>query len=99
MNFYRRSAWSGSMKPSTSSSVPKYVAALRSTWSESRDGAERHLAHNHFSERPPRSEPPERELDGSPAEWSGVYQDVHEALEDDIWIVGRVTMAEMTKAR
>lgn len=34
--------------------------------------------------------------DGNRAEWSGVYQEVHEALESDAWIVGRVTMAEMT---
>lgn len=36
--------------------------------------------------------------DGSRAEWSGVYQKVHEVLDGDGWIVGRVTMAEMTKA-
>lgn len=36
--------------------------------------------------------------DGSRAEWSGVYQDVHERLDGDAWIVGRITMAEMTAA-
>jgi riboflavin biosynthesis pyrimidine reductase len=36
--------------------------------------------------------------DGSRAEWSSVYERVHRALEGDAWIVGRVTMAEMSKA-
>jgi riboflavin biosynthesis pyrimidine reductase len=36
--------------------------------------------------------------DGGRAQWSGVYQKVHEALEGDAWLVGRATMAEMTKA-
>lgn len=37
--------------------------------------------------------------DGGRGQWSSVYQRLHEALEGDAWIVGRVTMAEMTKAR
>ncbi|TPK82996.1 RibD family protein [Mesorhizobium sp. B2-4-17] len=36
--------------------------------------------------------------DGTRAEWSGVYEQVHGDLEGDAWIVGRVTMAEMSKA-
>lgn len=36
--------------------------------------------------------------DGTRAQWSTAYQQVHEALEGDAWMVGRVTMAEMTKA-
>ncbi|QKC82674.1 RibD family protein [Mesorhizobium sp. NZP2077] len=36
--------------------------------------------------------------DGTRAEWSGLYEQIHEDLEGDAWIVGRVTMAEMTKA-
>ena len=36
--------------------------------------------------------------DGTRKEWSGAYEAMHEALEGDGWIVGRVTMAEMTKA-
>jgi len=36
--------------------------------------------------------------DGSRAEWSKIYERIHEALKGDAWIVGRVTMAEMTKA-
>jgi riboflavin biosynthesis pyrimidine reductase len=35
--------------------------------------------------------------DGSRADWSALYAKVHDALEGDAWIVGRVTMAEMTK--
>jgi riboflavin biosynthesis pyrimidine reductase len=36
--------------------------------------------------------------DGNRAQWSRVYETLHKALEGDAWIVGRVTMAEMTKA-
>lgn len=36
--------------------------------------------------------------DGTRSQWSAAYQQVHEALQGDAWIVGRVTMAEMTKA-
>ncbi|MBZ9743592.1 RibD family protein [Mesorhizobium sp. CO1-1-4] len=36
--------------------------------------------------------------DGSRAEWSGLYEQIHDDLEGDAWIVGRVTMAEMSKA-
>ncbi|MBZ9906067.1 RibD family protein [Mesorhizobium sp. BR115XR7A] len=36
--------------------------------------------------------------DGSRAEWSGLYEKIHKDLEGDAWIVGRVTMAEMSKA-
>jgi riboflavin biosynthesis pyrimidine reductase len=36
--------------------------------------------------------------DGSRADWSSAYAKLHGALQGDAWIVGRVTMAEMTKA-
>lgn len=36
--------------------------------------------------------------DGTCADWSRVYDRVHEALDGDAWIVGRVTMAEISKA-
>ena len=36
--------------------------------------------------------------DGTRAEWSGLYEQIHGDLEGDGWIVGRVTMAEMSKA-
>jgi len=36
--------------------------------------------------------------DGSQAEWSNLYEQIHGDLEGDGWIVGRVTMAEMSKA-
>lgn len=36
--------------------------------------------------------------DGTRSQWSAVYQQVHETLGGEGWIVGRVTMAEMTKA-
>lgn len=36
--------------------------------------------------------------DGGPKEWSKVYEDLHGKLEGDAWLVGRVTMAEMSKA-
>ncbi|MBB3310175.1 riboflavin biosynthesis pyrimidine reductase [Rhizobium sp. BK196] len=35
--------------------------------------------------------------DGSRKEWSALYQQIHEELRGDAWIVGRVTMAEMAK--
>jgi riboflavin biosynthesis pyrimidine reductase len=36
--------------------------------------------------------------DGTRRDWSGQYEKVHAALEADAWLVGRVTMAEMSKA-
>jgi riboflavin biosynthesis pyrimidine reductase len=36
--------------------------------------------------------------DGDKKSWSSVYEKVHEALKGDAWLVGRVTMAEMSKA-
>src|SRR3954465_11434207 len=36
--------------------------------------------------------------DGSRAEWSASYEAIHKQLGADGWIVGRVTMAEMSKA-
>ncbi len=36
--------------------------------------------------------------DGSRAEWSDIYEEVHRAFAADAWLVGRVTMAEMSKA-
>jgi len=36
--------------------------------------------------------------DGTRAEWSGLYEQIHGDLEGDAWIVGRVTMAEMSRA-
>jgi riboflavin biosynthesis pyrimidine reductase len=36
--------------------------------------------------------------DGSRAEWSSAYEKIHQALKADAWLVGRVTMAEMSKA-
>lgn len=35
--------------------------------------------------------------DGSRRDWSAAYEAAHDALDGDAWIVGRVTMAEMTK--
>lgn len=35
--------------------------------------------------------------DGTVKDWSGVYEDLHDRLKADGWIVGRVTMAEMAK--
>lgn len=35
--------------------------------------------------------------DGGRKEWSALYQQIHEELQGDAWIVGRVTMAEMAK--
>jgi riboflavin biosynthesis pyrimidine reductase len=36
--------------------------------------------------------------DGTRAEWSCLYEQIHNDLAGDAWIVGRVTMAEMSKA-
>ena len=38
-----------------------------------------------------------RSPDGSREDWSASYATVHEKLDGDAWIVGRVTMAEMTR--
>ena len=39
-----------------------------------------------------------RSPDGERSDWSALYEKVHEALAGDGWLVGRVTMAEMSKA-
>lgn len=36
--------------------------------------------------------------DGSRAQWSETYEEVHRVFKADAWLVGRVTMAEMSKA-
>jgi riboflavin biosynthesis pyrimidine reductase len=36
--------------------------------------------------------------DGTRAEWSSLYEHIHNDLAGDAWMVGRVTMAEMSKA-
>ena len=36
--------------------------------------------------------------DGGRREWSAEYEKVHASLQGDAWLVGRVTMAEMSKA-
>jgi riboflavin biosynthesis pyrimidine reductase len=36
--------------------------------------------------------------DGSRADWSALYEQVHKQLDGDSWMVGRVTMAEISKA-
>ncbi len=36
--------------------------------------------------------------DGGKADWGRVYERVHQELDGDAWIVGRVTAAEMSKA-
>jgi riboflavin biosynthesis pyrimidine reductase len=36
--------------------------------------------------------------DGNRADWSGTYERIHQDFRGDAWIVGRVTMAEMSKA-
>jgi riboflavin biosynthesis pyrimidine reductase len=36
--------------------------------------------------------------DGDRSEWSSAYERIHQALKGDAWLVGRVTMAEMSKA-
>lgn len=35
--------------------------------------------------------------DGTRRDWSGLYEKVHASLRANAWLVGRVTMAEMTK--
>jgi riboflavin biosynthesis pyrimidine reductase len=35
--------------------------------------------------------------DGTRRDWSGEYEKVHASLQADAWLVGRVTMAEMSK--
>ena len=37
-------------------------------------------------------------IGGGSRSWSAAYEQVHEALAGDAWMVGRVTMAEMSKA-
>jgi riboflavin biosynthesis pyrimidine reductase len=37
--------------------------------------------------------------DGARTEWSASYEKIHEGLNADAWIVGRVTMAEMAKGK
>lgn len=36
--------------------------------------------------------------DGGRSDWGSLYEDIHQSLAGDAWIVGRVTMAEMSKA-
>lgn len=36
--------------------------------------------------------------DGSRSDWSGLYEKVHKELDANAWMVGRVTMAEISKA-
>ncbi len=36
--------------------------------------------------------------DGSRAEWSEAYEELHRGFKADAWLVGRTTMAEMSKA-
>jgi riboflavin biosynthesis pyrimidine reductase len=36
--------------------------------------------------------------DGDRVTWSGLYEQIHQEMNGDAWIVGRVTMAEMSKA-
>jgi riboflavin biosynthesis pyrimidine reductase len=36
--------------------------------------------------------------DGGRADWSSAYERIHQALKGDAWLVGRITMAEMSKA-
>lgn len=38
-----------------------------------------------------------RSPDGTPHDWSAQYEKVHESLHANAWLVGRVTMAEMSK--
>jgi hypothetical protein len=35
--------------------------------------------------------------DGTPKEWSAIYEALHDELGGDAWLVGRKTMAEMAK--
>ncbi|MFG1378728.1 RibD family protein [Xanthobacter autotrophicus] len=39
-----------------------------------------------------------RSRDSSEADWSGVYEQIQQSLAPDAWLVGRVTMAEMSSA-
>jgi riboflavin biosynthesis pyrimidine reductase len=39
-----------------------------------------------------------RSPDGERANWSRLYARIHETLDGDAWLVGRVTMAEMSRA-
>jgi riboflavin biosynthesis pyrimidine reductase len=36
--------------------------------------------------------------DGTRKDWSGIYERLHDAMAADAWLVGRVTMAELSKA-
>jgi riboflavin biosynthesis pyrimidine reductase len=36
--------------------------------------------------------------DGTRKDWSGIYERLHDEMASDAWLVGRVTMAEMSKA-
>src|SRR5580692_4668533 len=36
--------------------------------------------------------------DGTRRDWSGQYEKVHASLQANAWLVGRVTMAEMSKS-
>jgi riboflavin biosynthesis pyrimidine reductase len=36
--------------------------------------------------------------DGNSKDWSAAYEKIHKELDGDAWMVGRVTMAEMSKA-
>lgn len=36
--------------------------------------------------------------DGDKSQWAAVYERIHQTLTADAWLVGRVTMAEMSKA-
>jgi riboflavin biosynthesis pyrimidine reductase len=36
--------------------------------------------------------------DGARGDWTRLYEQIHETLQSDAWLVGRVTMAEMSKA-
>ncbi|MDQ0322624.1 riboflavin biosynthesis pyrimidine reductase [Pararhizobium capsulatum DSM 1112] len=37
--------------------------------------------------------------DGDIGQWSALYEALHEKFEGDAWLVGRITMAEMSKAK
>ncbi|HEY0121124.1 MAG TPA: RibD family protein [Rhizobium sp.] len=39
-----------------------------------------------------------RSPDGSRSDWSSTYEKIHKDLKADAWMVGRVTMAEMSRA-
>jgi riboflavin biosynthesis pyrimidine reductase len=40
-----------------------------------------------------------RSPDGTRSDWSAAYEEIHDKLEVDAWLVGRVTMAEMAKGK